>query len=565
MPPVVAAVAALVALAVAAQWFAYRNREVLLAAVRANWGRPAARARKMDAIAEYHRSIVLANGSGRSLDERTWADLDLDQVFESIDRTESTLGQQALYHRLRRQEASDLEEFELLVERMTTDVATRERIQLALGGLRDADSYDLWWLTQPDALARSRWYPAFIAWAVVVVAAIAAIPWWPSAILVPVAGAAINLLIRTKTVWRVSAMIGPFRQIRALASAAECVRAASLPGHRAEALAGDLSQIARLIAIARWVGRDASLSNELVAGFWEYLNLLFLLDINALSIASGELGACGPALLRVIRAVGEVDAAISVASLRAGAEGWVRPRFQPSWNQAVIGGITHPLIADAVPNAITLGPPFGVLVTGSNMSGKSTFLRTVGVTAVMAQSLNTCFATEYRAPVVAVQSCIGRADDLIAGKSYYIVEVEEVLSRVKASTSERPHLFLFDELFRGTNAVERIAAGEAVLRELIKGSSATRHHVVLAATHDAELVDLLRDEYEAFHFTDTIGPEGLMFDHRLAPGPATTRNAITLLELHGAPPAVVKAALARAAELDRARGARAWGSGLRPS
>jgi DNA mismatch repair ATPase MutS len=79
--------------------------------------------------------------------------------------------------------------------------------------------------------------------------------------------------------------------------------------------------------------------------------------------------------------------------------------------------------------------------------------------------------------------------------------------------------------------------------------------VVLAATHDAELVDLLRDEYEACHFSDSIGPDGLMFDHRLAPGPATTRNAITLLELHGAPPALVKAALARAAELDRKRGA----------
>jgi DNA mismatch repair ATPase MutS len=350
-------------------------------------------------------------------------------------------------------------------------------------------------------------------------------------------------------------MIGPFRQIRALASAAECVRAASLPGQRTEALASNLSQISRLTAIARWVGRDASLSNELVAGFWEYLNLLFLLDINALSLASGELRACGPALLRVIGAVGEVDAAISVASLRAGTDGWVRPRFQASWSHAVLTDIRHPLIADAVPNSITLGAPFGVLVTGSNMSGKSTFLRTVGVTAIMAQSINTCFATDYRAPVVAVQSCIGRADDLAAGKSYYIVEVEEVLSRVKASSSSEPHLFLFDELFRGTNAVERIAAGEAVLRELLRDPGHGRKHAVLVATHDAELVELLRDEYQACHFADSIGLEGLTFDHRLAPGPATTRNAITLLELHGAPPSVVRAALARAAELDRKRGA----------
>ncbi|MDP2320327.1 MAG: hypothetical protein Q8O42_13430 [Acidobacteriota bacterium] len=553
MPPALAAVAALVVLAIAAQWFSHRNRQNLLAAIRANWGKPGVRVRKMDAIAEYHRSIVLARGPGCSLDDRTWTDLDMDAVFQSLDRTESTLGQQVLYQRLRRQGAGDLNQFEQLVERLSHDAPTRERIQMALAGLREPDGYDLWWLAQADALVRPRWHLAFAAWAAIVLGAVAAIPWWPSAILVPVAGAAINLAIRTRTVWRVSSMIGPFRQVSALVSAAHTVRDANLPGPSAETLLRDLPAIARLAAIARWVGRDPSKSNELVAGFWEYLNLLFLLDINALSLASGQLRACGPALLRVICAVGEVDAAISVASLRAGTDGWVRPSFQSSWRQAVIGGLRHPLVVDAVPNSITLGPPFGVLVTGSNMSGKSTFLRTVGVTAVMAQSINTCFATDYRAPIVAVQSCIGRSDDLAAGKSHYIVEVDEVLSRVNASASAEPHLFLFDELFRGTNAVERIAAGEAVLRELLRDPGDGRKHVVLAATHDAELVELLGGDYEACHFADSIGPEGLSFDHRRAPGPATTRNAITLLELHGAPPSVVASALARAAELDRSR------------
>lgn len=296
-------------------------------------------------------------------------------------------------------------------------------------------------------------------------------------------------------------------------------------------------------------------ANPLVASFREYLNLLFLLDANALYFAVGQLRDRRDALLRVIATVGEVDAAISVASLRAGVEPWVRPVFLPLQSRALLADIRHPLVANAVPNSIQLAPPHGVLITGSNMSGKSTFLRSAGVTVVMAQSINTCFAADYRAPVFSVQSCIGRADDLVAGKSYYIVEVEQVLARVRASASSSPHLFLFDELFRGTNAVERIAAGEAVLRELIRDSGRGRNHVVLAATHDVELVELLGDEYQAFHFTDSIGPDGLTFDHRLAPGPATTRNAITLLELHGAPPAVVAAALARAAELDRKRGA----------
>ena len=196
-----------------------------------------------------------------------------------------------------------------------------------------------------------------------------------------------------------------------------------------------------------------------------------------------------------------------------------------------------------------------MVVTGSNMSGKSTFLRTVGVNAVLAQTTHTCLARLYRAPVFHVRSCIGKADDLLAGKSYYIVEVEALLELVRASDDTAPHLFLLDELFRGTNAVERIGAGQAVLVELLQARRGVpKPHVVLAATHDGELVDLVSDTFDAYHFGDSVGPDGLMFDHRLQPGPATTRNAIALLRLHGAPETLVARAVTTSEVLDRQRG-----------
>jgi DNA mismatch repair ATPase MutS len=113
---------------------------------------------------------------------------------------------------------------------------------------------------------------------------------------------------------------------------------------------------------------------------------------------------------------------------------------------------------------------------------------------------------------------------------------------------------LLDELFRGTNAVERIAAGQAVLQELlVAASGATKPHVVLAATHDGELVDLA-EAFDAYHFGDSIGPDGLSFAYRLQHGPATTRNAIALLRLHGAPQTLLNQAVATAEMLDRQRG-----------
>ena len=104
---------------------------------------------------------------------------------------------------------------------------------------------------------------------------------------------------------------------------------------------------------------------------------------------------------------------------------------------AVLAGLRHPLVDEAVPNSIALAPPHGLLVTGSNMSGKSTFLRTVGVNVVLAQTINTCLARTYEAPVYQVRTCIGRADDLIAGKSYYLVEVESVLALVNGRRAAR--------------------------------------------------------------------------------------------------------------------------------
>ena len=137
-----------------------------------------------------------------------------------------------------------------------------------------------------------------------------------------------------------------------------------------------------------------------------------------------------------------------------------------------------------------------------------------------------------------MRSCIGRADDPAKGKSYYLVEVESVLGMVHAARSTVPHLLLFAELFRGTNAVERIAAGEAVLRGLLAPTPAggPSPHVVLAATHDQELVGLLDGIYAPHHFADTVGAAGLVFDYKLQPGAATTRNAILLLAQRGAPP-----------------------------
>jgi hypothetical protein len=548
--PVAAVLVAAIFLALSA-WGTWDTRRKRLARIRTEWGRPRERRRDMEGVADF----FLTHEAGPSLDDRTWNDLGMDEVFAHLDRTESSVGQQMLYRRLRR--APDpiaLDAFEALVQRAVGDAASRERAQLRLGELRDASALYVHRLAGPVPLVRKPWHVLFPLWTAGVVSTLVLGVIWHGFLVVAMLGLIVNFAIRIVTARRVGAESVWFRQVGPLMKVAQALVAfddtavAPITG----SMRADLAALRRLAAVAKWVtrGPEGGMRVDLAGAILEYLNMQLLMDVNALYFASRELQSKAAHLRRVIEAVGEIDAAIAVASFRAGVEQWTRPTFVPPRMPAVLAELRHPLVDAPVPNSISLAPPHGVLVTGSNMSGKSTFLRTVGVNAVLAQSINTCLARHYEAPIYQVRSCIGRADDLIAGKSYYLVEVESVLGLVKASEQSAPHLFIFDELFRGTNAVERIAAGEAVLRALI---GPDRAHVVLAATHDAELVDLLREQYEVYHLGDAIGPNGLTFDYRLTPGPATSRNALALLKLNGAPESLVAHALERAAELDRQR------------
>jgi MutS domain V len=545
-----------------------RSRARRLARIRSGWGLPTERVRRMDAMAASHAARIADFPDRASLDDKTWADLNLDQVFAAIDRTQSTLGQHALYHRLRTAPVADhLLTFEALVCRMSLDAAARERAQVALARLQDPHGYDIWWLAGADGVERRWWYAVFPLLSATSIALALLALFWHIAVAPLVAVLAINVGVRYVTDAHIGAVARGFRQCAPLIATAESLR--FLAGEDIDPivrpLRADVPALGRLKLISRWANGDpfmlsagagplATLVSDFVAAVYEYLNLAFLLDAAGVYFAARDLSRHGGALVRATAAAGDVDAAISIASYRAGSRAWTMPDFPAAAAATELVELRHPLVDEAVPNSIQLRPGHGVLVTGSNMSGKSTFLRTVGVNAILAQTIHTCLAREYRAPFFQVRSCIGRADDLVAGKSYYIAEVDALLELVRASDDRMPHLFLLDELFRGTNAVERIAAGQAVLQELLGPLGAAKPHVVLAATHDRELVDLTSTRFDAYHFGDSIGPEGLIFDHRLRPGPATTRNAIALLRLHGAPETLLTQAAATAEMLDRQRG-----------
>ena len=159
----------------------------------------------------------------------------------------------------------------------------------------------------------------------------------------------------------------------------------------------------------------------------------------------------------------------------------------------------------------------------------STFLRTIAINAILSQSIFTSTSKKYVASQFRVYSSMALVDDLSNNNSYYIVEIKSLKRIIDASCkSGNPVLCFVDEVLRGTNTVERIAASSEILKYL-----SSKNVLCVAATHDIELTSILKKWYENYHFQEEVTDDTVKFNYKLYSGPATTRNAIKLLNMMG--------------------------------
>jgi hypothetical protein len=248
---------------------------------------------------------------------------------------------------------------------------------------------------------------------------------------------------------------------------------------------------------------------------------------------------CGPHLKHWVDALGELDALALLASVRRDNPDWCTPEVVTDVT-LVAEAMGHPLIADdrRVPNDVTVGPPGTILlVTGSNMSGKSTLLRAIGLNVVMAQAGSAVCARRMGLPEADLQTSIHVQDSLERGLSSFMAALARLKGVVDAAEHERKHrvlLFLLDEILQGTNSAERSVAVRAVTRHLLQAGAIgamTTHDLALAAEEP------LKDAARLVHFTETVDEKGVMeFDYRLRPGLATSRNALRLMQMIGIEP-----------------------------
>jgi len=270
------------------------------------------------------------------------------------------------------------------------------------------------------------------------------------------------------------------------------------------------------------------------------LQLLGLWDLHVVVALEQWQATSGAHARDWLAAVGEVEALAALATLAHDNPGWVMPDFVDGPARLEASALGHPLLNDEtrVSNDVTVGPPGTfLLVTGSNMSGKSTLLRAIGTNVVLAQAGGPVCATSMRLTPVDVWTSIRIDDSLEAGVSLFMAELRRLKRIVDAARDPvrpRPLLYLLDEILHGTNTAERRIAARRVLTYLLNARA-----IGAVTTHDLTLADdpALDGPAQRVHFTERFeqrnGAMTMTFDYTLRPGLATSANALKLLAMIG--------------------------------
>ncbi|HGY90661.1 MAG TPA: hypothetical protein ENK43_05770 [Planctomycetes bacterium] len=247
------------------------------------------------------------------------------------------------------------------------------------------------------------------------------------------------------------------------------------------------------------------------------------------------------------RSVAALEALCCFANLREEMPDWCWPTPRDAGHpQLEIEGLRHPLISPsvAVGNDLSMGPRL-LVVTGSNMAGKTTFLRATGLAVLLAQCGAPVPAERMHWTPLRLLTDIEVHDSLSRGKSYFAAEIERVKAILDGAGADPHQLSLIDEIFRGTNTREKVAAGVEVARWLSASGALT-----ILATHDDEFTHLEETSPDGLvanaHFEDTLEGGRLVFTYRLRAGAARSGNAIRLLEAEGFPPEIIEKAKKKA-------------------
>lgn len=472
------------------------------------------------------------------IDDITWNDLDMDKIFMMIDNTHSSVGRDVLYKLLRKPvtDKAELEKREQLIEYFDTHEKERTRIMMyfaEMGFVRKISISD--YMKNLFELKAGSNVFHYMMWVCIIIAVLYTFFVEPiTGVMLIIAACGMSIITYYKLKSQIDSYFECVRQIVTMVDAAKKIKALNID---------ELSEyndffdetIHRFAGIMHgsFVVTSAKQNNGSIGDvIMEYVKMFTHIDLIKFNSILKNFNRNYEHVTKMMDTLGYIEAMISVASFRHLLPYMCTPEFTDG-GRMKIKDVYHLALNSPVANSLDESKP--VLITGSNASGKSTFLKSVAINALLAQTVNTCPAEEYSAPFYRIYSSMALADNIEAGESYYIVEIKSLKRIVDAAGKPGAKILCFiDEVLRGTNTVERIAASSEILKNL-----ASNGVMCFAATHDIELTHILEDYYSNYHFTEEVEDDNVVFSYVLQNGRATSRNAIKLLKIIGYDNAII--------------------------
>ena len=504
--------------------------------IRDNYSKDNKRERKIEDIKLLFDILKYKNPGEIYIDDQTYLDLNMDEVFGKVDRTLSSPGEQYLYYIMRNPVLKEVKLInrDRVIRFFQGHNEIREKIQVSLLNLGRQSNNTITSFLWNEISSKTSIKPLLYFLTILAYCSLASIVFIGIAKALPFIFVifAVNMYLSTKIKSKIGA------EIASMGYLCKIVRLAEVMGRvEEEAIIEYTLKLKEKAKVCKGImKKDASIKIGRIEGvdmLYEYLNVLFLIETRGFYKIIDEVKEHTEEIRSIYLILGEIDALISVASYRDGLLEYTEPKLTKGLKMVSAENIKHPLVEAAIGNSLTIKK--GVIITGSNMSGKSTFLRAVGLNALFAQTIFTCLATSYEGGYFNIVSSMTVSDNVTSGKSYYLSEAEAIFRIINACNDEITNLCLIDEIFRGTNPIERVNASAEILAYL-----SIHNSLVAVATHDLEITKMVGDLYECYYFTENVGQQGLEFDYQIRKGVSSTRNAIKVLEFIGYPQEIIR-------------------------
>ncbi|OQO88222.1 DNA mismatch repair protein MutS [Enterococcus casseliflavus] len=476
------------------------------------------------------------------VDDITWYDLDGFSLFESINLTFSSVGSEALYQQLRNFRFKTDKQLTKLIDFFAADSAAREQSQYTFARLgKQDDNFSKAYLANEAAQSIGS-LPFFVFLGVLpLVGILLLLLGFVQGILLTLVSVVFNTIYYSIKKAKLETELNSMRYLVQTIACGSQIAKINTP------LQDEIKQsLSPLKKITRFAFSFRAKNGSEGDMLFEYINIIFMLPFISYQTVTTTLAKHQQAAIDLWNLLGKLEVAAAILNFRTYMPITCLPTFQTSGGVEATGTY-HPLLSEAVMNDVTWN--HNTLVTGSNASGKSTYVKSVAINCILAQTIQTAVAETFTMVPGHVITSMAVEDDLFEGDSYFVAEIKSIKRLLDTvATKQRCYCFV-DEILKGTNTVERIASSASIIHWLRAYPS-----LAFVATHDIELTEILKNDCRNIHFSEQVTEDdGISFDYKVKSGPALSRNAIALLKVMGYPEMIVQDAYAAANDFDQNR------------